>query len=39
LAYYNALEKVQLHHDATDFQLLVIDYALASLKAHLELVG
>jgi hypothetical protein len=39
LAYYNALEKVQLHHDATDFQLLVIDYALASLKAHLELAG
>jgi Fic family protein/DNA-binding Xre family transcriptional regulator len=39
LAYYNALEKVQLHHDATDFQLLVIDYALTSLNAHLELVG
>jgi Fic family protein len=39
LAYYNALEKVQLHHDATDFQLLVVDYALASLKAHLELAG
>jgi Fic family protein len=38
-AYYNALEKVQLHHDATDFQLLVVDYALASLKAHLELAG
>ena len=39
LAYYNALEKVQLHQDATDFQELVVDYALASLKAHLELVG
>ena len=39
LAYYNALEKVQLHHDATDFQELVADYALASLKAHLELAG
>ena len=39
LAYYNALEKVKLHHDATDFQLLVVDYALASLKAHLELAG
>jgi Fic family protein len=37
IAYYNALEKVQLHQDATDFQSLVIDYALASLKAHLEL--
>lgn len=37
LAYYNALEKVQLRHDSTDFQLLVINYALASLKAHLEL--
>jgi Fic family protein len=39
IAYYNALEKVQLHQDATDFQLLVLNYALASLKAHLELAG
>ncbi len=39
LAYYNALEKVQLHHDSTDFQQLVIDYALTSLKAHLELAS
>lgn len=39
LASYNALEKVQLHHDPTDFQLLVVDYALASLKTHLELAG
>lgn len=39
LAYYNALEKVQLRHDSNDFQLLVINYALASLKAHLELAG
>lgn len=39
LAYYNALEKVQVHHDATDFQELIADYALASLKAHLELAG
>lgn len=39
LAYYNALEKVQVHHVATDFHLLVADYALASLKAYLELAG
>jgi len=39
LAYYNALEKVQLHHDSTDFHALVADYALTSLKAHLELAG
>ena len=39
LAYYNALEKVQLQHDSNDFQQLVINYALASLKAHLELAG
>jgi len=39
LAYYNALEKVQLHHDSTDFQQLVIDYALSSLKAHLGLAS
>jgi Fic family protein len=37
--YYNALENVQLHHDATDFQELIADYALASLKAHLEMAG
>ncbi|MFM6946903.1 MAG: Fic family protein [Flavobacteriales bacterium] len=37
LAYYNALEKVQLQHDPTDFHTLVIDYALSSLNAHLEL--
>jgi hypothetical protein len=35
----NVHEIAQLHHDATDFQLLVLDYAWASLKAYLELAG
>ena len=39
LAYYSALEKVQLNHDSTDFYTLIIDHALASLKEHLLLAG
>ena len=39
LAYYAALEKVQLNHDSSDFYALIIDHALASLKEHLLLAG
>jgi Fic family protein len=39
LAYYAALQKVQLNHDSTDFYTLIIDHALASLKEHLMLAG
>ena len=39
LAYYSALEKVQLNHDSTDFYTLIIDHALSSLKEHLLLAG
>jgi Fic family protein len=39
LAYYAALQKVQLNHDSTDFYTLIIDHALASLKEHLLLAG
>lgn len=39
LAYYAALEKVQLNHDSSDFHTLIIDHALASLKEHLMLAG
>jgi Fic family protein/DNA-binding Xre family transcriptional regulator len=39
LAYYAALQKVQLNHDNTDFHTLIVDHALASLKEHLLLAG
>ncbi|MFM6935750.1 MAG: Fic family protein [Flavobacteriales bacterium] len=39
LAYYAALEKVQLNHDSADFHSLIIEHALASLKEHLLLAG
>lgn len=39
LRYYGALEKVQLNHDSSDFHMLIVDHALASLKEHLLLAG
>lgn len=38
LAYYSALEKVQVDNDATPFYFLIADKVEASLKEHLELV-
>lgn len=39
LAYYNALEKVQLDNEVEHFYNLILDHVIASMEEHLELAG
>ena len=39
MRYYNALEKVQLDHESSDFYEMICDYSIASLEEHIELAG